>query len=148
MPVLADEALRGLQVNVRILSGLESRRVSGIVDTAFSTTKQRGDAQALLQRVVAAKADAGAPIVYRLGLKSFEMLSDSVSKAITTIATMPTGRCDTLRLKAFNGGEQIPQPSLIFGGASYPPVSGVSVRIHVLLLRLILERHSNSGGHG
>lgn len=41
------------------------------------------------------------PIVYHLGKQSFEMLSDSVSKAIATIATRPTGGCDTKSFAVF-----------------------------------------------
>lgn len=98
LPLVADAALKGLETRVRILSGLESKQVTVMLDSAFLPPASRASAQSALQRAVPVKGAAGAPISYRLTLRSFEMLSDSTAKAISTLETRPTGGCDTKTL--------------------------------------------------
>lgn len=95
LPSVVDATLKGLEIRVRILSGLESKPVAVVLDSAFLPAASRASAQSALQRAVPTKNTVGSPIAYRVTLRSFEMLSDSTAKAITTLETRATGGCDT-----------------------------------------------------
>lgn len=91
---LADAALKGVGIRIRIASGLESGRVIVVLDSAFVDGKKRVETEALLQRAAVARSASATPVHYRVALQSFESLTDSTAKVIVTLATRATAGCD------------------------------------------------------
>jgi|GEM_PF-3360268 len=94
LPLVAAAALKGLEIRVRILSRLDSKQVDLVLDSALVPATLQVSAQRALRGAVIDRG-GGAPVLYRLTLRSFEPLSDSTAKVLSTLETRPTGGCDT-----------------------------------------------------